>query len=222
MIPNGYDTERFAPSDVFHSRVRSELGVSSDQLLIGHVGRWNSSKDPLNFVKAIGLLKKRGLINNKEVKALMVGRGVDPQYQPTLADTLKQYDCGDLFIFTGERRDVNELLAGLDLFCLSSRDEAFPNVLAEAMSTAVPCITTDVGDARWIVGETGWVVQKEDSVSLAEAIAAAIVEPKAQRASRGQLARARIVEHFSLENSVRRFANVQDAAIAGKPLPQFE
>jgi glycosyltransferase involved in cell wall biosynthesis len=222
VVPNGYDTLRFAPSSVIRNRVRSELAVKPDQILIGHVGRWNSSKDPLNFVRSIGILKQRGLLNGFKFKALMVGRGVDPQLQTSLNDALKQYDCGDLFIFTGERGDVHELLTGLDLFCLSSRDEAFPNVLAEAMATAVPCVTTDVGDASWIVGDTGWIVQKEDPYALADAITLAITEPPLKRATRGELARVRIVERFSLNTAVERFIQVQNAVVNREPLPVFE
>ena len=48
-------------------------------------------------------------------------------------------------------------MKSFDIMCLTSKAEGFPNVIGEAMSTGLPCITTDVGDAKEIVGETGWV-----------------------------------------------------------------
>ena len=89
----------------------------------------------------------------------------------------------------------------IDVHILSSSyGEAFPNVLAEAMSCGTPCITTNVGDAALIVGETGWVVPPEDPEALAGKISRAIEEmQKSEHWKKRKLAaRKRIYENFRI------------------------
>jgi len=73
------------------------------------------------------------------------------------------------------------------------------------MACGTPCVTTDVGDASLIVGETGWVVSPGRPDELAKAILCAFNEKTTQPekwAERKKLARQRIVENFSLERMI--------------------
>ena len=58
----------------------------------------------------------------------------------------------------------------LDLTILPSLSESFPNVVAESMACGTPCISSEVGDVKKIIGEYGWVVPIGDSISLANKI----------------------------------------------------
>src|SRR5690606_2871356 len=80
--------------------------------------------------------------------------------------------------------------------------EAFPNVLCEAMACGTPCVTTDVGDAATIVGDTGWIVPPKKSEDLADAIQEALHEHAStpEHWNRRKIrARQRIVERFDID-----------------------
>jgi glycosyltransferase involved in cell wall biosynthesis len=81
-----------------------------------------------------------------------------------------------------------------------------------------PCVVTDVGDAAYIVGNTGWVVPPSDTSALAEAIAASfqdLIDAK-QSSDRGSRARSRIVKNFSIEHMVESYRNFWQAVISAK------
>ena len=103
----------------------------------------------------------------------------------------------------GRRNDIPSIMNGIDLLILSSVSEAFPNVLNEAMACGTPCVSTDVGDASIILGDTGWIVPSKDPKSLYNSVIKAAQEKKSNHRSwlqRGIACRQRIVEQFSLEN----------------------
>jgi glycosyltransferase involved in cell wall biosynthesis len=95
----------------------------------------------------------------------------------------------------------------------SAYGEAFPNVLAEAMACGVPCIATDVGDSGLIMGSTGWLVPPRDPQALADALAAAVLEPEAKHQHRRCAARQRIVDQFSISRMVERYMGLYEALI---------
>lgn len=204
VIPNGFDLQRFHPESSAALAMRSALGIGQHETVIGHVGRWNAAKDHLNFVQAAGVLIRQ----QPRCRFLMVGRDIGPDNE-VLARALEHSGCADRFVLLGERSDIPACLGAMDFFCLSSRAEGFPNVVGEAMAMAVPCVVTDVGDAAMLVGNTGWVVPKEDPIALAKALQMAVTESPAERAARAQRARARVETEFSLQRAHERFTELQ-------------
>jgi len=108
------------------------------------------------------------------------------------------------------------VMNALDVHVLSSAyGEAFPNVLAEAMACGTPSVTTDVGDAALIVGDTGWVVPPRSEQLLAKAMEHALqqwAEDCGQWRQRQQAARERIVHSFSLDTMAQRYRQVWEEA----------
>jgi glycosyltransferase involved in cell wall biosynthesis len=112
-------------------------------------------------------------------------------------------------LLLGLREDVPDIMNALDLHVLSSCAEGFPNVVAEAMATGVPCVVTDVGDAARIVGDEGWVVPPRDAGALAGALDGALaIRGTPEMAARIDRGRKRVAQLFSLETMVESYRQV--------------
>jgi glycosyltransferase involved in cell wall biosynthesis len=210
VIPNGVDARTFKPSAEARASVRAELGLPDDALLVAMVSRYHPMKDHANFLRAAALLSEK----HPEAHFALVGRGVDGDNE-ALRRLIEELGLAGRTHLLGERHDVPRLTAALDLFSLSSSyGESFPNVIGDAMACAVPCVVTDVGDAAWIVGDTGRVVPPRDSRALADAWAEVIELGAEGRASLGRAALARACDLFPIEAVVRRYETLYEAVLA--------
>jgi len=99
-------------------------------------------------------------------------------------------------------------MGALDIATLTSKcGESFPNVLAEAMLCGTPCVTTDVGAAAVIIGDTGLVIPSGQPACLMKAWGTMANLSAGSRQSLGASARMRILEHFSLDEIARQYAD---------------
>jgi glycosyltransferase involved in cell wall biosynthesis len=196
VITNGYDLNHFKPDATARLRLRAEWGVDYDVPLLGMVGRFDPQKDHENLLRALSRIKQA----NMPFRCVLVGRGLSAANVQLVA-WLEQYGLRNEVLLLGQRSDVPAVMSALDLHVLSSSSEAFPNVLAEAMACGTPCVTTDVGDAAFIVGDTGWVTSPFNAGQLAGAIGSALrtCGNATDWQVRCEAARMRVVEHFSLE-----------------------
>lgn len=209
-IPNGYDIVGLRPDDVARRSLRQTLGLEPADPLIAFVGRWNPQKDHKNLIGAIARLRPSA----PRITCILVGAGCD-EANSTLAKWIADAQLQDCVRLLGRRSDIDVVMNAADLHVLSSAfGEAFPNVVAEAMACGTPCVVTDVGDAAYIVGDTGWVVPPRDEASLATAIASALQEmdDEAQWSKRQTNCRRRIVDNFAFERMLKRFGEVWSEA----------
>jgi len=193
VITNGYDTEQWAPDPAARREVRAELGIAPDAPVVGMVGRYHPLKDFGTFLAAAATLRA-GL---PDARFILCGDGVEPANAELAAAVAAAGLTGAVHLL-GRRTDVARVMNAFDVAALSSRGEGFPNVVCEAMSCGIPCAVTDVGDAAAIVGDTGLVVPAGDARGLGEAWGALLAESAEERAERGRMARARVVERYSI------------------------
>ena len=195
VIPNGFDLLRFHPDAAQRARKRAELGIAPDRLVVGVVARDHPMKDHGSLVEAA--LEVRQAF--PEVLFLLAGSGID-RSNALLASRIGALELNRNFMLLGEIRDTENLYPAMDVCALSSSwGEAFPNVLGEAMACGVPCVSTDVGEARMILGDTGTTVSSRDSAALAEALSSLLRLDEAGRRQLGGRARERIEHLFSID-----------------------
>jgi len=204
VIPNGFCCDTLAPDPAKRHAIRQELGLDANATVVGMVARYHPQKDHRNLLDALAVLAER----HPELVCLLVGTGMEPA-NAELAAAVAERGLVRNVRLLGPRYDIATIMNGLDLHILSSAClEGFPNVVAEAMACGTPCVATDVGETRAIVGTTGWIVAPGDSRALAQAIEHAIAarcsDPTAW-GQRRQAARARIADNYSLPRMVERY-----------------
>jgi glycosyltransferase involved in cell wall biosynthesis len=208
IIPNGFDTKLFSPSEKNRSCVRLELNIPEEAVLIGLIGRFNPLKDHSCFLKA----GEKLLSNKREIFFLLAGREVDWQNWQ-LKQFIEKLGMSEKVFLLGERRDVHRITAAFDIAACSSVAEGFPNVIGEAMSCGIPCVVTDVGDSAWLVGDSGMVVPPRNHEALCEAWLKLIEMGSAKRRVLGEKARKRIENHFSIQKVVKKYEQLYEEQV---------
>ncbi|MDO9236524.1 MAG: glycosyltransferase [Aquabacterium sp.] len=194
VIHNGYDFDVYRQAISAREKKRSQFGVGATEVLIGSVGRWHPDKGHDVLLAALGQV----CAQHPTAKAVLIGRGLVPGNHE-LIQLLRNHGLQERVILKGERSDVPECLAAMDIYCLHSRREAFPNALAEAMASALPCVAADVGDAALLLAGTGCLVPPGDVGSLASALCALLRMTEDDRRQMGRQAAHHIQQDYSLE-----------------------
>ena len=191
VIANGVFLDKFQPNPQLH-----------EPTVIGFAGRYHTAKGYSYLFETMGLLKNENIIfkiagggaslENPEVKALFEQYKLDAQ-KVHLLDQIS---------------DMPAFYQSIDAFLMTSITEGFPNVLVEAMASGLPCISTDVGDAKYIVQDLGSIVPPRNAKALADAILAYVQKTKAEKQSLKLATRERVEQNFSIETVSRQYMQV--------------
>lgn len=208
QIYNGVDNIRFHPAQTPREHLGPPGFFRDDNIVIGSVGRMAAVKDYPNLVLAfLRLLKLAPALRNR-LRLLIVGDG---ESRATCLQLLEQQGAGQLAWLPGERADIPELMAAMDIFVLPSLGEGISNTILEAMATGLPVIATRVGGNLELVhvGATGFLVPPADPDAMAQALLN-YVHDADQRHVHGHAARAIIDRQFSMDAMVQGYLSVYD------------
>lgn len=201
-VPNGCDTVRYRPDAVARSSACARFELTETDLAVGVVGRFHEMKDHNSFVRALGQLREQW----PQVVAVFCGEGLSAE-NADLAGWLQTVGVPlERCRFLGRQTDMTQIYPMLDVLVSSSRSgEGFPNVLVEGMACGVPCVTTDVGCSREIVGEASQVVPPSQPQMLAVAISEVLEEVMRDQAGVSARARDRVVQNFSIAQTMKAY-----------------
>lgn len=159
VINNGFELDKLHVSAADRSKFRCSINVRDDEVLVGSIGRFNSIKNQKKFVEVAHSLVQE----NIALKFVMIGRDNDSDNEK-LMNWISDRGLQKYFILLGQRSDIFKCIKGIDIFCLHSKTEGFPNVLGEAMAIGTLCISLDVGDAAFLLNNSE-LIAKNDNLS---------------------------------------------------------
>lgn len=208
QIYNGVDAERFRAAPRRQPIPGCPFGHDDTQWLFGTVGRMQMVKDQTLLARAFIRALSLAPALRSRLRLVMVGDGpLREQARQLLGDA----GLVELAWLPGERRDIADILRGLDCFVLPSLAEGVSNTVLEAMATGLPVIATAVGGNPELIeaGQSGLLVPAGDVEAMAQALLLYAGNPALARAA-GQQGRARVEARYSLEAMVQQYQQLYD------------
>jgi glycosyltransferase involved in cell wall biosynthesis len=208
VVPNGVDTDRFAPSNEKRRRVREEFGLG-DEFVWMAVGRLVVQKDFPNLLRAFAQLEGNKNNNGKKSILLIAGNGV-------LRDELGTYavelGIADRVRFAGVRPDISGWYNAADAYVMSSIFEGLSIALLEAAASGLPFVATDVGGNREIVldGVNGYLVPSKDSAALGSAMHRLVNLPAGELEEFRLASRNHCMEKYSMREIIREWEAIYE------------
>ncbi|MTE21684.1 DUF3492 domain-containing protein [Streptomyces sp. TRM43335] len=201
-VYNGVDPAAFPPA-----------GPEPETPTLSWAGRIDPIKDLATLVRAFALVRKEV----PEARLRIFGgtpRGAEG-YRAEVAELAAELGVGDGVAFEGRVEDIRDAYAAGNVVMLSSVSEGFPFTLIEAMSCGRATVSTDVGGVREAVGECGLVVPPRDPEAMARA-ALRLLGDAGTRARMGEGARLRVIEQFTLRQTIGAFRDIYHELAAGR------
>lgn len=136
VVNNAIDTKKYIYNSEKAKKVRRSLGISEDTYVVGHVGRFVSTKNHEFLVRVFAQLCEKEI----NTKLLLVGDG---ELREQIEKQVNDLGLTDKVIFTGVRSDVEEMLQAMDVFVFPSLYEGLPVSMVEAQAAGLPCFISD-------------------------------------------------------------------------------
>jgi glycosyltransferase involved in cell wall biosynthesis len=172
LLRSGIDASTYARDEGARERVRRELGVSAETIVVGSVGNLKAQKAPLDFVETA----RRAHAEDPRLRFVYAGDG---ELRADVERAIARASLGDVVRLLGWRDDVPAVLAACDVFLLTSRFEGLPRAALQAIAASVPVVATDTGGIAEVVssGESGVLVRVGDVGAAADGVLRLAADP---------------------------------------------
>jgi len=210
-IPTGFP-KAFAPN-----MDRAEVGSvrilrtenNSQPFRVGMLARISTEKDHTMLLRAFA-----ELMSEQYHVCLSLAGGIGVTSGSPLETQIHELALESVVSLEGRVEDIGVWMASLDLFVLISRSEGFPTVVGEAMSFEKPCLVSDVGDAKILLGDGDQIARAGDIESVVKGLKRFYVMSKSERSNIGMRNRYRVEKYFSQELMFNRYDKVYESVLA--------
>lgn len=199
FIPNGVDTDRFAPIPAAQREtLRRELGLPAGLITI-FTGRLSPEKRIDQLIAIWPQVRSA----QPEASLLLLGTGEQ--------ETELKQQAGEDVIFQGAVPDVAPYLQAADLFVLPSATEGLSNALLEAMAASLPVVASNVGGAPDLIapGVNGRLIAPDAPTDLAQVVIT-LLGDGLQRAQLGERARQKVLRDYALPTIVDKLCGLYE------------
>ncbi|MBP7416753.1 MAG: glycosyltransferase [Pyrinomonadaceae bacterium] len=152
IIPLGIELKELAGDDNSRNILRAEINASADDIVVGFVGRLTEIKDVPLLLNAVAVYANSTDHGKPLIKLAIVGDG---NVRAELEGLSTELGLDEIVTFLGNRENVAEVFAGIDIVALTSKNEGTPLSLLEGMAAGKPVISTAVGGVVDILGNRG-------------------------------------------------------------------
>lgn len=209
-IYSGFDVEPFLHPGDARTRIRAELGIRDNEIIVGKIGRLFHLKGHEFIIRAAGDIIRA----NPQIRFLFVGDGIlREQYENEIA----RQGLTNHFLFTGlvPPTRIPELMAAMDIVVHTSQWEGLARVLPQGLLSGLPVISFDVGGAREVVlnGQTGFLVAQEPATELINAVLTLAANPE-MRVRFGEKGRELCRDRFRHQNMSAQIGEVYRQVLA--------
>jgi glycosyltransferase involved in cell wall biosynthesis len=216
VIHNGIDAESFAADVSARARIRDELGISDDAIVLLTAGQIGLRKG-LDTLAAVG---QRLAGNRKGIHWLLAGERFSQkvesiEFEASVLRTFSECEPSLKLHKLGYRRDIPELMRASDVLVHGARQEPLGRVLLEAAASELAIVATDVGGTGEIIsdGESGLLVTADSSEATTAAILR-LIDDDSFRRQLAAAARLRIQSDFGIAKSAEVLADVWKSVIS--------
>lgn len=200
LLGNGIDLRRFGPATdpAVRSRIRRELGVADDALVVGAVGRLVLEKGYRELFEAWATVRR----DHPDAELVVIGPTDDDKSDALPPAVTAQAERNGVRL-VGHRDDIEDCYRAMDLYVLASHREGFPRSAMEAAASGLPIVATDIRGCRQVVddGVTGVLVPVRSPEALAGAISGLLGDPD-RRSAMSAAAVERARTHFDQQRVI--------------------
>lgn len=206
VIYNGINIREFQNAFKYRNKIRQELNINEDEILIGMFGRFSPGKGHEEFLKAAKIISDKKI----NAKFIIVGKESygEKNYANKIYNLAKELELDNVVKFLGYRKDIPELMSAIDILTVPSYAEAFGNVAIEGMAAAKPVVATNTDGLVEIVieDETGLQIPPQNSNALIEALIKLISDEELRKRF-GEAGLKRVIDVFNEDIQMKKLEN---------------